>query len=92
MRLAVALAEAGDDEQRVVDADPEPEQRRELRREVRRVEQVRAESDQADSIASRIARLASASAAARGKSARRAVILASLGLRGTCRRIARIPP
>ena len=42
------VAEAGDDEERVVDPDPEPDHRRQDRREVRRVEDPGPERDQAE--------------------------------------------
>ncbi len=46
--LVEAVAEAGEDEERVVDADAEADHRRQLRREVGGVEDVGAERDQAE--------------------------------------------
>ena len=51
--LVEAVAEAGEDEQRVVDADAEPDHRRQLRRELGGVEDVGAERDQAEADAER---------------------------------------
>ena len=48
-----AVAEAGEDEERVVDADAEPDHRRQLGREVGGVEDVGAERDQAEADAER---------------------------------------
>ena len=46
--VEVVLAEPGDYEQRVVDADSEPDHRRELRGEVRHIDDVRSETREAD--------------------------------------------
>ena len=51
--LVEAVAEAGEDEERVVDADAEADHRRQLRRELGRVEDVGAERDQAEPDAER---------------------------------------
>ena len=51
--LVEAVAEAGEDEERVVDADAEPDHQRQLRRELGRVEDVGAERDQAEADAER---------------------------------------
>ena len=51
-----ALPVAGDDEQRVVDADAEPDQQRQLRAERRHVDHVREQADDRDAGAEREAR------------------------------------
>ncbi len=51
--LVEAVAEAGEDEERVVDADAEADHRRQLRRELGGVEDVGAERDQAEADAER---------------------------------------
>ena len=51
--LVEAVAEAGEDEERVVDADAEADHRRQLRRELGGVEDVGAEGDQAEADAER---------------------------------------